>query len=588
MIVYGDSAPYGKIKVVDENTVPVATNFYGDSKLQADIAVRGFADDKFKVIVLRPPMIYGKGCKGNYPMLAKLAKKLPLFPDVDNERSMIHIDNLCEFLCQIMLIKELKQTEVVLFPQNAEWTKTSQMVKEIAEISGKKIMTMNIMKPVVAIGRMIPGKIGGLVSKAFGNSCYVQSMSEYEGISYRVVDFKTSIKRTEEFSNMNCMKSAPKALMLASVASMIDLFNSDNISILRDLGYDLDVAAIFTLGSITSQERVDKYREELIDKGVGVYNIPVPRSIRCVREIAKSYKTVKRLVDANYYQIVHCHSPIGSVICRLACRDARKHGTKVIYTAHGFHCYDGASRVAWTFFYPLEKECAKYTDVLITINQEDYKMAKTFASCNVEYIPGIGVHTSEFKNIVVDRANKRLEFGFGDEDFVFMSTGQLSIRKNHEIIIRALSLIDNSKVKYLIVGLGEENDRLKQLAKDLNISDRVIFAGYREDVKELLYSVDGFAFPSLQEGLPVALMEAMSVGLPIVCSRIRGNTDLIENGRGGFIYDCYDKNGFADGMKKIVSGVGCDMGKINVNTMKKFDTSEVNIKMRKIYMEMSE
>ena len=117
MIVYGESAPYGTEKIVDEYTVPNPANFYGDSKLQADMAVRDLADDLFKVLVLRPPMIYGKGSKGNYPTLAKLAKKLPVFPDVDNARSMLHIDNLCEFLCQIMLVKERSENAVVLFPQ---------------------------------------------------------------------------------------------------------------------------------------------------------------------------------------------------------------------------------------------------------------------------------------------------------------------------------------------------------------------------------------------------------------------------------------------------------------------------------------
>lgn len=197
MIVYGDSAPYGKTKIVDEHTVPKASNFYGDSKLQVDVAVRDMADNSFKVLVIRPPMIYGKGSKGNYPTLAKLAKKLPVFPDVDNERSMLHIDNLCEFLCQIMLVKEIKENAVVLIPQNAEWTKTSDMVKEIAEVTGNKIRTMKIMKPAVWLGGKMPGKIGGLVNKAFGNSCYAHEMSDYEGISYRVVDLKESIKRTE-------------------------------------------------------------------------------------------------------------------------------------------------------------------------------------------------------------------------------------------------------------------------------------------------------------------------------------------------------------------------------------------------------
>ena len=203
MIVYGDSAPYGKKKVVDEHTVPHPANFYGDSKLQADVAVRDLADDKFKVVVLRPPMIYGKGSKGNYPTLAKLAKKLPVFPKIENERSMLHIDNLCEFLCQIMLVKrieeveEKKENEVVLIPQNAEWTKTSEMVREIADVGGKRIKLLKVLNLAVWLGCKVPGKIGGLVHKAFGNSCYAQSMSVYEGIDYQKIDLKESIRRTE-------------------------------------------------------------------------------------------------------------------------------------------------------------------------------------------------------------------------------------------------------------------------------------------------------------------------------------------------------------------------------------------------------
>ncbi|MBS6711890.1 MAG: sugar transferase [Ruminococcus sp.] len=198
MIVYGDSAPYGKKKVVYEHTVPVATNFYGDSKLQADVAVRNLADDSFKVIVLRPPMIYGKGSKGNYPTLAKLAKKLPVFPNVDNERSMLHIDNLCEFLCQIMMVKEIKENAVVLIPQNSEWTKTSEMVKEIGEVTGKRVRLIGgIMKPAVLLGGKAPGKIGGLVNKAFGNSAYAHEISVYPGINYQTTSLKESIQKTE-------------------------------------------------------------------------------------------------------------------------------------------------------------------------------------------------------------------------------------------------------------------------------------------------------------------------------------------------------------------------------------------------------
>lgn len=375
-----------------------------------------------------------------------------------------------------------------------------------------------------------------------------------------------------------------KALQLASVASMIDLFNTDNIRILHSLGFVVDVAANFEEGSITSQERVDEYREELKKQGINVFQVPIPRSISKISNILRSYKIVKKLVEQNHYQIVHCHSPIGGVICRLACRKARKnYGTKVIYTAHGFHFFKGASKTAWMIYYPIEKWCSKYTDVLITINQEDYQNAKKMRAGKVVYIPGIGVNTEEIRNTIVDRNVIRKEFGFSDTDFVFMSTGQISIRKNHELVIRALSKISDEKVKYLIVGFGEEEERLKRIVMDLQLNERVVFAGYRGDVKELLHAVDAFAFPSLQEGLPVALMEAMAAGLPVVASRIRGNVDLIEDGKGGFLYNSDDIDGFAQGMQRVYTNDISNMRNTNINTMKGFDTNIVNMKMTELY-----
>ena len=377
-----------------------------------------------------------------------------------------------------------------------------------------------------------------------------------------------------------------RILQLASVASMIDLFNKDNIDILDGFGAKIDVAANFQEGSITSQERVNEYHQELVNRDIDVIDYPCPRSIFRIGDIIRSYKMIKELADGRHYSIVHCHSPIGGVIARLACRKARKNGTKVVYTAHGFHFFKGAPLLNWIIFYPIEKFCSRITDVLITINKEDFKRAKDWETCRVELVHGIGVHTEEFLNEDVDRKKLRKQFGFHDDDFVFMSTGQVSIRKNHEVIIRAIAKIENPRVKYLIVGFGELEDKHKTLVNELGIEKRVIFAGYRGDVKQLLHAVDAYAFPSLQEGLPVALMEAMSVGLPVVCSMIRGNMDLIENGRGGFLYDCHDADGFADGMQKIVLGKGKEMGEINIETMKNFDIKTVNSQMRNLYSEL--
>lgn len=191
-IIYGESAPYGQKKMITAETEPSPANFYGDSKWQADQGVRALQNDVFHVAVLRPPMIYGKGSKGNYPTLARMAKKLPFFPDVNNGRSMLYIDNLTEFLCQLML----RGDAGIYFPQNAEYTKTADMVKEIAAVCGHGIRITKVFNWAVGLASHIPGKIGGLTNKAFGNMTYDQALSEYD-FEYRVADLKRSIQLTE-------------------------------------------------------------------------------------------------------------------------------------------------------------------------------------------------------------------------------------------------------------------------------------------------------------------------------------------------------------------------------------------------------
>lgn len=379
----------------------------------------------------------------------------------------------------------------------------------------------------------------------------------------------------------------PRALMVASVASMHDLFNMDNIYILLELGYDVDVAANFESGSTTSQERVEEYRQELVNRGIGVYHIPIPRKLDKIEKICTSYHMIRELTEKNRYRIIHCHSPIGGVICRLACRKSRNEfGTKIIYTAHGFHFFKGADWKAWLFFYPAEKICAKFTDVIITINQEDYKIAQKFNAKKIEHVPGVGVRTEQLRNMLIDPASKRHELGLTSDNFVFMSAGELSVRKNHEVAIRAFAEIEEPGARYLIVGLGELEAKLKKLVLKLGLQNRIFFLGYRADVKEILQVADAFVFPSLQEGLPVALMEAMTVGLPVVCSRIRGNTDLIEDGRGGYLYDCHDVSGFANGMRRIMNASDTGMGETNIETMKQFDIGIVHEYMKRIYGEV--
>ena len=193
IIIYGESARIGHTKRITYDTKPKPANFYGDSKWQADQGVRCLEDENFQVAVLRPPMIYGKGSKGNYPVLAKLARKLPIFPDIQNERSMLHIDNLCEFLC--LLMQHGKGG--IYFPQNAEYVQTSEMVREIAKMHGHKIWVSKVWNPMVWVAEKLPGKPSRLVDKAFGNLVYEKDMSEDFGGAYQILDWKKSIERTE-------------------------------------------------------------------------------------------------------------------------------------------------------------------------------------------------------------------------------------------------------------------------------------------------------------------------------------------------------------------------------------------------------
>ncbi len=374
--------------------------------------------------------------------------------------------------------------------------------------------------------------------------------------------------------------------MYASVASMIDLFNMDNIHILQSLGFQVDVACNFKNGSITSNERVEEFKKELRELGVNIHDIPIPRSMFKINDILKSLILTKRLYNNNNYQFVHCHSPIGGVVSRLAAITYRKRGLKVIYTAHGFHFFKGAPLKNWILFYPIEKICSNWTDVLITINNEDFNIANDkFKANNVIYVPGIGVHVDEIQNQKIDIDSMRKELGLKSDDYVIMSIGQISIRKNQKVIIEAISLINNPKVKYVIVGFGELEEELQNLANKLNVIDRVIFTGYRQDAKALLHCADLFAFPSLQEGLPASLMEAMSVGLPVVCSDIRGNNDLIENDIGGYLCNSNDYKSFAKKIDYLLNNkdIALKMGKYNQNNILNYDTKVVIDEMKNIY-----
>lgn len=267
------------------------------------------------------------------------------------------------------------------------------------------------------------------------------------------------------------------------------------------------------------------------------YDIPFERMPWKVKNW-KAYRMLKAIIDEGDYDIIHCHTPVGAMIARLAAMTARKRGTKVIYTAHGFHFFKGAPLVNWLLFYPVEWLLAPITDVLITINKEDHTRAQRLLHPKrLEYVPGVGIDTGKFRSLILDRQAKRQALGYDERDFLILTVAEMTPNKNHITILKALALLKDREefgnIHYLICGRGEMWASLEQSAKELGITDHVDFLGYRSDAPELYRCSDLFAFVTFREGLSVALMEAMSSGMPIMCAKIRGNTDLIDDGVSG-------------------------------------------------------
>lgn len=277
------------------------------------------------------------------------------------------------------------------------------------------------------------------------------------------------------------------------------------------------------------------------------YDVPFERNPVKLGNI-KAYRQLKKIIDEGQYDIIHCHTPVGALLTRLAAIKARKNGTKVIYTAHGFHFYKGAPLINWLLYYPVEKLCARWTDVLITINKEDYELAKRkLKARRVEYVPGVGIDVEKFAHPSPECAQAlRKELCISSEQTVLLSVGEVNANKNHALVIKALPDFPNAV--YVVCGRGPLVEANIKLAERLGVAERVHFVGYRTDVADFYGMADIFVFPSFREGLPVSLMEAMASGLPIICSKIRGNTDLIRNKENG-IFAVNDPSALAQAIR---------------------------------------
>ncbi len=377
-------------------------------------------------------------------------------------------------------------------------------------------------------------------------------------------------------------------LFIASVASMIDQFNMPNIRLLQEMGYRVHVACNFKKGNTCDGERVRSLRRTLQSMRVCMHQWDCPRGIRPVSACISAYLQLCGLLRSQPFTWIHCHSPVGGALARLA---AHRFGIPVLYTAHGFHFYKGAPFKNWLLFYPAEKLLSCWTDVLVTVNREDYRFAMRHLKAGKIFgIPGVGVDTGKFAAAGSCGGKQfRKEMGIPEHAWVLLSVGELNEGKNHRAVVSALAALKRRDVYYLVCGQGRLADSLRRYAKSLGVGDFLKLAGYQENMPLIYQSADIFVFPSVREGMPVALMEAMAAGLPCVVSNIRGSRELA-CGRNpdapcGICFDLGHPNQIQRAVRRLLEDGRMReiYGRRAQEKVRMYDTAIVQRRMREIY-----
>lgn len=331
-----------------------------------------------------------------------------------------------------------------------------------------------------------------------------------------------------------------KILYVSTISDTINAFLIPHLKMLIESGCELEVACNIN----------QPLNEEVHDLGIKVHDIPFRRS-PLDRENILAYKLLKKLIIKEEYDTVHTHTPVASMIVRLVCRNKVK--PQIIYTAHGFHFFKGAPLKNWLLYYPIERWLSKYTDLLITINKEDFSRASRFKSKKVKYIPGVGIDVDKINETSVDLEEKRKKLGVPKNGFILLSVGELNDNKNHQVVIKAIGRLNIPNIHYIICGQGINKNYLLELGEELGISNQIHLLGFREDVIEICKIADVFVFPSKREGLPVSIMEAMASGLPIIATEIRGTTDLVVRDQGGYLVKPTDVDAFMESIDTLYS-----------------------------------
>lgn len=332
-----------------------------------------------------------------------------------------------------------------------------------------------------------------------------------------------------------------KRMLITATDLMAVQFLLPHMKQLTESGWQLELACSEVGGRFSELAAA-------LPAGVRLHKVSLRRSPLALGNV-RGLLQLRKLIAPEKYDVIWTNEPVMGVMTRLAARRARKAGTKVVYMCHGFHFFRGSSPVGWLFF-PVERWMSRYTDVLVTVNREDEARGRQFSAGCVTRIHGVGVNTQRLiANMPPHELRQKL--GIPEDAFLVLSVGELNKNKNHAVILRALAKLRDPSIHYMICGTGSLRNSLESLARRLKLEQQVHFPGYCRGIGDYLQAADVFAFPSKREGLSLAVLEAMSCGLPLVASDIRGVHDYAIPEKSGFLCHPRDVDGFARGISKL-------------------------------------
>ncbi len=372
----------------------------------------------------------------------------------------------------------------------------------------------------------------------------------------------------------------PKVLFISNISrETVSSFSKASIAAAIELGYEFYSAANWNKASLEQRASEEKKHH------IKIRHIDFRRNPFHPANF-KAYRQLLELMKQERFDIVHCNTPVGGLLGRICAKKCQvKH---IIYQVHGFHFYKGAPLLNWLVYYPIEKLLARITDTLITINEEDFHKARNFKlrkGGNVKKINGVGIELNYYSHIEPIREKINQDLNVSNCDKLLISVGELNANKNNKVVLQALSKLGNKNIHYLLCGVGNKKENLEALAEKLGISKQVHFLGYCNNIPELLKASDIFVMPSYREGLSRSIMEAMAVGLPCIVSDIRGNRDLIQNGKGGYLANPSDVDGFVSAIKSLANDVplGLNMGAFNTEQIKQYEFKSIRDAIKTIY-----